>query len=159
MKVKPEDQHNPWVKVAEKVADASLARLHKQSFKATSRHGDFHQSNVLFVSGRAFLVDWGSFNCGDPMGELAYFAYHVDAPLSQLDSMLGKYGSVAGKEAMRAKSHLALTHAHRYLQTLRGMPWDLPEWREEKLQMHIQYLIEDSAWLALPENPTSQHNG
>ena len=151
-KVAPEERQHRLVKSAAEVAEACINRLSELTFDAVVRHGDLHQDNVIYHSGKAWLVDWATRNHGDAVQEVAYYAYHVDVPLSGLDSLLEKYAPLSAEDTKRARYHLALMHAQRYLQTLRGMSWDRPEWKESKLRMHEAYLIEDMEWLGLKDN-------
>ena len=152
-KVSPADRDSPFVTEAARIAEACIDKLSAYSFDAVILHGDFHQSNVIYASGTAWLIDWGSRNEGDAMEELAYFAYHIDVSLSDIDPLLVKYGRLSSEEVDRAKCHLAYLHAHRYLQTLKGMPWDRPERRERALRLHESYLRDDSQWLNLRDSP------
>lgn len=134
---------------ATQVVEACVDRLAEQAYSRSPCHGDLHKDNVIFSGGRAYFIDWGTRHSGDAMQEVAYFAYHIDVPLSRFEALLQQYAPLSVEDIERAKCHLVLLHAHRYLMTLRGMPWDLPEARATKVRMHEAYLVEDARWLGL----------
>lgn len=149
-RVRAEDLDDPYVALADTLAQRAIAQLQGMPFSPVPRHGDMHQDNVRFTQGRAWFVDWEAFNHGDPMEELANYFYHIDMPISDAAHAARSYGELGPEDCTRLKLHLALIHADRYLRTLRGMPWDLPQWRPQKIALHQNYLQDDSAWLETP---------
>jgi hypothetical protein len=140
----------PVSQLADRIARTCIDHLAKVTFDAVPCHGDFHQGNVIFNSGKAWLIDWGDLEVSDPMKELAYFAYFVDATPGELGSLTEKYdATMAQRDRDRAAYHLALLQASRYLLTLRGMEWETKMWKEDRLAVLEGYLVEDAAWLGV----------
>lgn len=143
-------RQTPFAQIADRVARICIDHLARITYDAVPCHGDFHQGNVIFNSGKAWLIDWGDLEVSDPMKELAYFAYFVDVNLGLLDGLIDKYdATMARLNRDRAAYHLALLQASRYLLTLRGMEWETKMWKEDRLAVLEGYLVEDAAWLGV----------
>lgn len=149
-KLSSEKQQAPFARLADLVARACIVRLSKQVYDAVPCHGDFHQGNVIYNTGKAWLIDWGDLEVSDPMKEVAYFAYSVDANLDRLNPLLERYDPLLAQEDKnRATYYLALLQASRYLLTLRDMEWETKMWRENRLPILERYLLEGAKLLGL----------
>ncbi|KAI5453807.1 hypothetical protein NCC49_005618 [Naganishia albida] len=137
---------------AREIVDACAGRLTENPPSGFSIcHNDCHQANVRFSLGKAWLVDWATGGPGDPMKEVAYFAYHIGIHgFADLEALLEKYGSTLSQEdTIRAKCYFAWTHAYRYLEALRNVPHADDQERTRKLQVIEADLLEDGLWLGL----------
>lgn len=142
------DEHDVNIALAVSIAQRCIDRLEAHPFAPTPRHGDLHPNNVRLVDGRAWFIDWAQANYGDPMEELANYIYHVGADVNQAPALGSAYGPFAPWAQERMQLHLALHHALRYVKALRGMPWDNPLGRQDKLAITAKWLREDDRWLS-----------
>lgn len=92
------------------------------------------------------MIDWATFRCADPMWELVYHAYHVRQRISSVEQWAVDYRILDDDERARLRCQLVRLHAHRYIQTLRRMPWDDGDWWEDKIKEHEGWLHEDDQW-------------
>lgn len=84
----------------------------------------------------------------------AIMPFSSRATLSMPPATLGRSTRAHATKAMRRRSwpispkcHLALMHAHRYLQALRGMPWDRQREKRASCVMHKNSPRDDMQWL------------
>jgi thiamine kinase-like enzyme len=149
-KLSLEQQQTSFAKLADGLARVCIERLSKEAYNAVPCHGDAHPGNILFNSGTAWLIDWGDFDYGDAMKEVAYFAYYADSDLSAFTLLMEKYDpSLCQNDTGRARCYLALLHASRYLLTLRGVQWEIRAWTCDRIPVLQDYLLEDAKWLGL----------
>lgn len=116
-------------------------------------HGDFHQFNVMFASGKAWLIDWAWSCRGDAMQDVAYYAYLAEFHgFTQFEEMLKKYDpALSQADVDRAKCHFALTHVRFYIEVLLESSPGKAQWRKEQLRLIEADLVEDAEWLGLEE--------
>jgi Ser/Thr protein kinase RdoA (MazF antagonist) len=131
------------IELGHKVVELAVSRLSSLLYLQGTCHEDLHQLNVLFNGEKALYIDLGGLHVGDPMQELAYYAYHVDLTTPDLADWNKLYPGASAQDIGRAQSHLAMMHAERYVQTLSGMPWDKPDNRAPKLARHRVWLAQD----------------
>lgn len=110
----------PFSQFARKVVKACADKLAAFTPSLAFCHNDFHQANVLFSDGKAWIVDWATGCIGDPMRDVAYFACHIEIQGStDLEALLQKYdANLSQEDVLRAKCWFAWTHAHTYLRVL-----------------------------------------
>jgi aminoglycoside phosphotransferase (APT) family kinase protein len=110
-------------------AKAIVARLRVLPYRLALGHGDLQQGNLLVHDGNILLIDWDGSSPRDPMHNLAYFAYHIEAAQyapEETAAFLREYldGQPADPiAAQRFELHLARFLCNRYLQQHTGVPW------------------------------------
>jgi thiamine kinase-like enzyme len=110
----------PFSQFARKVVKACADKLAAFTPCLAFCHNDFHQANVLFSDGKAWIVDWATGCIGDPMRDVAYFACRIEIQGStDLEALLQKYdANLSQEDVLRAKCWFAWMHAHTYLRLL-----------------------------------------
>jgi thiamine kinase-like enzyme len=141
----------PLSQLGKKIIDASIDRLSDMPYRAVIIHGDFHQWNVIFAGGRAWLIDWPFSIRGDAMEDVAFYAYRADIRgFNEFERILKKYDSTLSQaDVDRAKCRFALMHVRVYIEVLLETSPEKAEWKKERLMMIEADLLEDAEWLGL----------
>jgi thiamine kinase-like enzyme len=150
-KLSSQQRQLPLSQFGRKIIEASIDRLSDMPYRAVNIHGDFHQWNVMFAKGRAWLIDWPFGERGDAMEDAAFYAYRADIRgFDEFERILKRYDPVLMQaDVDRAKCRFALMHVRVYIEVLLQSSLEKSKLKKERLQAIEEDLRQDAEWLGI----------